>query len=130
MLKINSDNIHRLLKNDPSILTRNSYLNFLRFYCSQHPRYSWRKILKTGFIIWNKLTLSERKLFIQKVKKLLWEKLHTSNLNNSLLFFQAAFVGRSIEAAFKTFLQTSSMDPSPNTPFYYASILHKTLLES
>ncbi|TMW52805.1 hypothetical protein DOY81_002139, partial [Sarcophaga bullata] len=70
MVKLESHNIERLIKQDPTLLTRNSYLNFLRFYGSQHPRYGWRRILKSGFKIWNKLTPEQRQQFTQKQRML------------------------------------------------------------
>ncbi|KAM7356204.1 deadbeat [Cochliomyia hominivorax] len=56
----------RNLENDTKLLTCNSYMNFLRFYKSQHPRYGLRRILQNGFQIWINYDHRQKRKFKQK----------------------------------------------------------------
>ncbi|XP_023299793.2 uncharacterized protein LOC124421248 [Lucilia cuprina] len=64
--KRQANNFTRVLNRNPQLLTCNSYINFLRFYKTQHPRYGLRKLLQNGLKVWTNLSVQARKEFKQK----------------------------------------------------------------
>lgn len=65
--KTKADNFGRIFEGNPRLLTRNSYLNFLRYYKSKHPRYGLARMLQRGLEAWTQLPASEQAMFKQKV---------------------------------------------------------------
>lgn len=56
----------RVFTNDRP-LVKNAYLNYLRFFKSQNPNYSFTKVVKDGTRTWIRLQRDEQRLFSTKV---------------------------------------------------------------
>lgn len=65
--KIKVHNFARVIRQNPQLLTCNSYMNFLRYYKTLHPLLDLRKLLQNGFKVWTHLKPRQRKQFTQKV---------------------------------------------------------------
>ncbi|XP_073843463.1 deadbeat [Musca autumnalis] len=64
--KTKINNFAHLFQENPRAITRHPYVNFLRYYKQNHPRYDLKKLLHYGLIAWRKLSLNERSEFNQK----------------------------------------------------------------
>ncbi|XP_059217161.1 uncharacterized protein LOC131994343 isoform X2 [Stomoxys calcitrans] len=59
-------NFAHIFENNSRELTRNSYLNFLRYYKAQHSHYGLKQILRYGSRAWRNLEADDKELFTQK----------------------------------------------------------------